>query len=245
MPRIETRRVKTASDYAQVFKLRYATYRANDLIEANEAQVSIDTYDLLENCQVFGLYLDGELASSIRIHKVTPETPWCPAMKSFGDLLKPRLAEGETFVDGSRFCVDREKSAVVGILPFLTVRIAYMASVHFSSTYNISVVRREHAAFYRRYYGFEQWADNVRLDWYKLPVELYVGDMRKNRQRIDERLPFMQSNIEERLMLFSDDLPEQGLNRVTGLFGNTATNSVSDPGVSASFSDWLSAEVGG
>ena len=245
LPRIESRRIKTAEDFSDVFKLRYRAYVSNDLIEPNAGGVSIDTYDLLENCQVFGLYLDGELVSSLRIHRVTPEMPRCPALDKFSALLTPRLEQGETFIDGSRFCVDPARSSELSVLPFLTVRLAYMASIHFESTYNISVVRREHAAFYRRYYGFERWAGDVKLDWYKLPVDLYVGDMRANRGRIDERLPFMQSNFEERLMLFTDDLPHQGIRSVRGMFGNTATNSIKAPAIGPNFTKWLTADAAG
>jgi hypothetical protein len=202
--------------------------------------MSIDSYDLLENCQIFGLYLDGKLSSSLRIHRVTHEMPWCPAIKSFGEYLKPELEKGNSFVDGSRFCVEPSRDPELGTLPFLTVRFAYMASVQFAATYNLSVVRSEHAAFYRRYYGFERWAGNVKLDWYKLPVDLYVGDMQENRSRIDERLPFMQSNFEERLMLFTDELPDQGIKSVKGAFGNLATNSVADNTPGSDIREWIS-----
>jgi hypothetical protein len=240
MPRLEFRRIKSADDFAAVFALRYRAYIANDLIEPNQTGMSIDNYDLLGNCQIFGLYLDGQLSASIRIHRVTQDTPWCPAIKSFKEYLGPELEEGNTFVDGSRFCVEPTRAPELSALPFLTVRFAYMASIHFASTYNISVVRSEHAAFYRRYYGFERWAGGVNLDWYKLPVDLYVGDMRTNRSRIDERLPFMQSNFEERLMLFTDDLPHQGIKSVKGLFGNLATNSVADNTSGSNLRDWMS-----
>jgi hypothetical protein len=239
MPRLEFRRIKSADDFRDVFKLRYRAYIANNLIEPDTRGMSIDNYDLLENCQIFGLYLEGKLSSSLRIHCVTSETPWCPALKSFGEYLVPELEQGNTFVDGSRFCVEPSRDPELNALPFLTVRFAYMASVHFASTYNISVVRSEHAAFYRRYYGFERWAGDMMLDWYKLPVDLYVGDMRENRSRIDERLPFMQSNFEERLMLFTDVLPHQGIQSVSGLFGNAATNSVPDYVPSSNLRNWL------
>lgn len=225
MKRLECRRIKTKEDHEAVFRLRYKAYINNDLIEPNQKSVSVDSYDLLPNCQIFGLYVEGELLSSIRIHRVDADTPWSPAMKYFGWKLAPEIEAGQTFVDGSRFCVDPDRSSEFPAMPFLTVRIAYMASVYFNAAYNISVIRGEHAAFYRRYYGFERWVADVKLDWFKLPVDLYVGDMRVNRERIDQRLPFMQSNIEERMMLFSDQLAEQGLKSVTGLHGNRATNS--------------------
>lgn len=241
MPRLEFRRIRSAEDYGDVFRLRYRAYVANDLIDPNDRGMSIDNYDLLENCQIFGLYLDGHLCSSLRLHRVTSETPWCPTLKSFGEYLLPELVKGNTFVDASRFCVDPSRETELNTLPFVTVRFAYMASIHFVSTYNISVVRSEHSAFYRRYYGFERWAGGAKLDWYKLPVDLYVGDMEKNRPQIDGRLPFMQSNFEERLMLFTDELPDQGMNSVKGLFGNTASNNIPKSGERSVIEGWLEA----
>lgn len=240
MPRLECRRIKSAEDLAAVFKLRYRAYIANGLIEPNAGGMSIDSYDLLENCQIFGLYFDGDLMASIRIHRVTFDTPWCPTIKHFGDHLWPELEKGNTFIDGSRFCVDQSRPSELTALPFLTVRIAYMASIHFSGTYNISIARREHAAFYKRYFGFQRWAADKKIDWFKRPVDLYVGDMRRNRDSIDERLPFMQSNFDERLMLFSDELPPQGIKSVKGLFGNLASNSIKDVDT-PKLSGWLEA----
>jgi hypothetical protein len=227
LSRTESRRIQTAEDLSAVIRLRYGAYVQGGLIEANPSGMSFDAYDLLENCQIFGIYLEGALLSSIRIHHVTSNQPWSPAYKSFSEYLSPRLEAGETFIDGSRFCVSPEVKGDFTSLPFLTVRLAYMASVHFGSTYNISVVRREHGAFYRRYYGFERWAGDVDLDWYKRPVDLYVGDMRVNQEQIDQRLPFMQSSFEERAMLFSDELVQQGLTSVVGLHGGKVSNSMS------------------
>lgn len=224
MPELEVRRIRTKEDYEAVFRLRYKAYRQNALIEPNEDKRSIDNYDLLENCQIFGLFVRGELMSSIRTHHLTAETPHAPSLRIFGDIVMPKVEAGETFIDGSRLCVDRELAAELPAIPFLTVRIAYMASVHVEADYNLSVIRSEHSAFYRRYYGFERWAGGRTVDWYKLPIDLYAGDMAKNREPIEKRLPFMRSSFEERAVLFGDDLPDQGITSVYGLFGNEAVN---------------------
>jgi hypothetical protein len=226
MKHLECRRIKSAEDYDAVFRLRYKAYTAENLIDSNGNSKSIDNYDLLENCQIFGLFIDGRLISSLRTHTVNIDTPWCPTMKYFEKYLMPKVDEGESFLDASRFCADPDIASEHPSITYLTVRVAYMASIFFNTTYNISVIRPSHAAFYKRYYGFERWAGGVMLDWFKEPVELYVGDMAVNRPVIDGRLPFMQSNFEERLMLFSDSLAQQGIKSVTGLHGNRSTNSV-------------------
>jgi hypothetical protein len=222
--RLECRRIRSRADYDAVFRLRYRAYVDNQLIEPNDGGISIDGYDLLENCQIFGLFMDGRLVSSLRTHLVTAENPNCPTMLYFRESILPKVREGYSFVDGSRFCVEPTLVAETSALPFLTVRIAYMASVHFGSDYNMSVVRDGHGAFYRRYFGFEKWAGGVQPDWYRHPVDLYVANMHQNQEAIESRMPFMRSSAEERTALFTDQFAEQNVPSVKGLYGNQVTN---------------------
>ena len=51
----------------------------------------IDRYDEAPNAWIFGIYVDGELCSSIRIHVLTSEARTSYATELFGDILHPRL----------------------------------------------------------------------------------------------------------------------------------------------------------
>ncbi len=73
-------------------------------------------------------------------------------MKVYGDMLMPRLMAGETFIDPSRFAADPEWSRLLPQLPYVTLRLAGMACFHFDAPYCISMIREDHAAFYKRVY---------------------------------------------------------------------------------------------
>ncbi len=86
----------------------------------------------------------------------------------FGDVLHPRLDRGEVFVDPARFAADPEKGQRFPELPYLTVRLGYMACDHFNADTGLSMVRTDHQAFYRRVFLSEihRWTASVsRLDF--------------------------------------------------------------------------------
>jgi hypothetical protein len=62
------------------------------------------------NAWIFGLYIDGELASSIRLHVAHRKWHALPALDVFLDLLSPEIAVGRTIVDPTRFVIDRTAS---------------------------------------------------------------------------------------------------------------------------------------
>ena len=48
-----------------------------------------DPLDEADNAWIFGVYIDGELASSIRLHVASRQSPDLPALNVFSDLLVP------------------------------------------------------------------------------------------------------------------------------------------------------------
>ena len=44
-----------------------------------------DEYDTLPNCQIFGVYIDDNLVTTLRMHHVTEEMPHSPVMSVYGD----------------------------------------------------------------------------------------------------------------------------------------------------------------
>ena len=69
-----------------------SAYLREGAIAPNASQTFSDPYDDSPNARIFGLYLDGELASSIRIHVTSPEHADFPSYHVFEDLLDPELA---------------------------------------------------------------------------------------------------------------------------------------------------------
>jgi hypothetical protein len=71
-------------------------------ITANASGTFSDHYDDTDNVYLFGLYIDGELASSIRIHVATREHPYFPTLEVFPEYLQPQLDAGKVIVDPTR-----------------------------------------------------------------------------------------------------------------------------------------------
>ena len=55
---------------------------------------------------LFGFYIDGELASSIRVHVASKEYPDFTSLEVFSDFLQPELDAGKVIVDATRFVTD-------------------------------------------------------------------------------------------------------------------------------------------
>jgi hypothetical protein len=76
LDRIDYRRADTAESCEAIFRLRYQAYMRDGTITANASGTFSDHYDDTDNVYLFGLYIDGELASSIRHHVATREHPY-------------------------------------------------------------------------------------------------------------------------------------------------------------------------
>ena len=73
---------------------------------------------------LFGLYIDGELASSVRIHVGSKEHPDFPSFHVFPEALQPQLDTGKVIIDTTRFVADEKLSRLHRGLPYATLRLA-------------------------------------------------------------------------------------------------------------------------
>jgi hypothetical protein len=107
------------------------------------------------------------------------------------------------FVDPARFTADPEKAQRFPELPYLTVRLAYMACEYFNADTGLAMVRTDHQAFYRRVFLSETITEPRPFPgWTTRKVVLMASDFPKVRERILARFPIMRSNAFERRMLF-------------------------------------------
>jgi hypothetical protein len=202
LERAEYRRCDKGEDLEDIYRLRYKAYRSNDMIPDSASHVISDELDEAPNVHRFGVYIDRELVSTMRIHHVTRETPMSASTKAFGDIVHPMLDQGLTFVCMSRQASDPEWSKVYAQLPYLTMRLAGMACFYFHAPYGLSVVREDHAGFYKRIYYSEQISDERGYPGVYNKVILFRTDAYGNRQRFYSRFPFFQSTPVERRLLF-------------------------------------------
>ena len=202
LERTEYRRCESGEDLESISRLRYAAYRLNDLVPENADRMVMDEFDSLPNCHRFGVYVDGHLASTIRLHVVSAATPESPSTSVYPDILRPRLAAGERFIDPSRFAADPEWSRLYPQLPYLTLRLAGMACFHFDAPYCISMIREDHAAFYKRVYKSRPIGDARPYEGViNCSALLYQADVLAIQDETFARFPFFwSSKVEQRLM---------------------------------------------
>jgi hypothetical protein len=202
LERTEYRRCDKGEELEDIYRLRYDAYKLSDLVPENPDQIVHDDYDDLPNCHRFGVYVDGRLVSTLRLHEVTRDTPWSPSMSVYGDLLMPRLEAGERFIDPSRFAADTEWSRIHPQIPYVTLRLAGMACFHFQAPYCICMIREDHAAFYKRVYKSRPIGEARPYEGViNCSALLYQADVLAIQEETFARFPFFwSSKMEQRLM---------------------------------------------
>jgi hypothetical protein len=200
--RVDYRLIETSEDKDRICALRYRGYLHGGLIAPSASQRVSDRYDDAPNAWTFGVYVDGELCSSLRLHVLTPECRMSYTTDVFGDVLHPRLDKGEVFIDPSRFVADPDKAKRFPELPYLTLRLAYLACEHFNADIGLALVRAEHQAFYRRVFLHETMAEPRSAPNLIIQVALMASDFRTLREKVLARFPIMRSSAFERRMLF-------------------------------------------
>jgi hypothetical protein len=203
--RVDYRRIETPEEKDQLYLMRYRAYRHGELIPPSESERYSDRYDDAPDALTFGIYVDGELCSSIRLHVLTSERRVSYTTELFGDVLHPRLDKGEVFIDPARFVADPEKAQRFPELPYLTVRLVFLACEYFNADTGLAVVRATHQAFYRRVFLNETIAEPRPFPNALARVALMASDFRAVRERVLDRFPIMRSSAFERRMLFQRD----------------------------------------
>ena len=201
LERTEYRRSDKGEDLEDIYRLRYKSYRLSDMVPENPTHIVHDELDEAPNCYKFGIYIDGVLVSTLRIHHASAATPQSPSTTVYGDVLRPKIAAGGSFIDPSRFAADPEWSRIYPQIPYLTLRLAGMACFHFDAPYCLSTIRPEHAGFYRRIYLSEQIGDLRDYPGLNYQVVLYQANVHAIEERSFARFPFFKSTpLEQRLM---------------------------------------------
>ena len=203
LERVDYRRADTQEDREAIFRLRYAAYLWEGAIPPSPSERFSDALDDTDNAWIFGVYVEGELASSIRLHVAHRQSPDMPALNVFSDLLSPEIAAGKTIVDPTRFVADRAASRRYPELCYVTTRLAWLASEYFNANLLLATVRAEHQAFYRRVFGHRLVCEPRHYPSLTKPICLMALDYALARERVVQRHPFFRSTVFERRMLFA------------------------------------------
>jgi N-acyl-L-homoserine lactone synthetase len=204
---IDYRLAETPEDKEAIYRLRYRAYLEEGAIAASAVKMTTDKFDEDPNSFVFGIYFDGTLASSIRISVATPAHPTSPSVDVFPDVLAAELEQGKTIVDPTRFVADPSRQNRYPELPYVTVRLGYVACAYFNADIGLATVRAEHRAFYRRVFLQKPLCEPRIFPGLLKPVGLMAADFPEVRDRIFARYPYFRSSAFERRMLFGRNRP--------------------------------------
>jgi hypothetical protein len=198
---VDYRLAQTEEEKDEIYRLRYRAYLHEGAIEANRDRKVTDRFDDMPNSWIFGVYFDGLLASSLRVSVASPERPDTPSMSVFRDTLGSELTKGKVLVDPTRFVADPARANRFLELPYLTLRLAYVACEYFHADLGLASVRAEHQAFYRRVFLH---TISPPRDYPSLikPICLMAIDFPSMREKVFARYPFLRSSYFERRMLF-------------------------------------------
>ena len=205
-PQVEYRSDLTARDREDIYRLRYSAYTREGTIAKDAPEIFDDVYDDLPNAKLVGIYIEGQLVASFRIHWVNANFRVYPAMKVFSDFYDPVIDAGMTIIDPSRFVLDAQYSRKYPLLAYLACRIPFMACEHYEADVNFACIRVEHRAFYTRFFEMRQVAPGrVYPSITKLNC-LMAADFSFYRDICRERYPFLLSTEEERGRIFGPKL---------------------------------------
>ncbi|CAN5320416.1 hypothetical protein BH10PSE10_BH10PSE10_02520 [soil metagenome] len=213
---VDYRLMETEFEKEEIYRLRYRAYLHEGAIEPRADKRLKDRFDDLPNSWTFGVYIGGRLLSSIRISVAASLDDDTPAVDAFPDLLKPELAKGKVICDANRFVADPDRDHRMTELPYVTVRLGYMACAYFNANIGTATVRAEHRAFYRRVFLVKPLCEPRPYPTLTKPLCLMAEDCDVVRYRIFERYPFFRSSLFERRKLFErSHLPSEPLAPVT------------------------------
>src|SRR3954449_11688954 len=116
---VDYRLAETSEEKDEIYRLRYRAYLREGAILPSESERVTDRYDDAPNAWTFGVYVAGELYSSIRISVLTSQWRGSPSSEMFGDVLHPQLDEGRVIIDPNRFVCDPAKAGKFPEISFL------------------------------------------------------------------------------------------------------------------------------
>jgi hypothetical protein len=199
---VEYRAAISDAEKERIYRMRYAAYLKEGALLPGAPVIFKDRLDDLANGLIIGVYVKGALVSSMRIHVLSKANPDTPAMQVFADKLQPLIDNGMVIIDPTRFVNDVARMHLYPKIPYVTARIAAMASFYYRADLALATVREEHQSFYKRIFGPPISYPARPYPTLAKPISLMAFDIYKCEERMMARYPFMASTPEERAKLF-------------------------------------------
>jgi hypothetical protein len=202
LERVEYRRADTREEKEAIFRMRYEAYAREGYIEPNPTGMFNDPEDEKPNAWLIAVYIEGVLASSLRLHIASRPEHYLPATVAFPDIITPKLEAGALIIDASRQTSRLEYTRAHPFLPYVTIRAAFVADDHFGADYITAACRAEYQAAFRRMYGSLPWAAPRAYPRLTRLQALTGYDCNGNWESTRERYPFLRSTPQEQQALF-------------------------------------------
>jgi hypothetical protein len=202
--RIDCQRANDRELQEAIGRLRYQAYFRADAIAPNRFATFTDDYDAIANAYLYALCVDGELASSLRLHIVSKEQLKSPSLEVFADHLRSKIDAGSVLIDATCFVTDERLSWRHRDLPYVTLRIMFLAAEYFTADYCLVAVRAEHEAFYRRAFNLQAIGEPRCHSQFKTPLALMALHFPTEAKALLRKYPFYSSSVFERRCLFQD-----------------------------------------
>ncbi len=199
---LDQREPKTDAEKDEIYRLRFVAYQQAKMVTPDIPMIFKDQYDDAANGKTLGIYLEGALAASIRVHVASKACPVAPALKVYGDLLRPMLNAGKIIVDPTRHVVKLHHAGMLPKLPYVTVRLAWTACEHYGADFVLATIPSHHKTFYRRIFGGGIETEARSYPGIAVPVVLLAWNYRQIKTEVNARYPFLKSGERERVSIF-------------------------------------------
>ncbi len=205
LDRTDYRVAVTDEDREAIFRLRYDAYvGANGILPSFSKRLS-DRYDDLDNTTIFGIFVDQELAATIRVSVATADYPEFPGMEVFPEILQPELAAGKVIIDPTRLASREEFSRKYpSLLPYMITRLPWMVAEYFKADIILAAVKPEHRAFYERVFDCRVVGEPAFYPSLMSAHHLMTCDFPNVRDKVHQNHPVFRSSYFERRTLMQE-----------------------------------------
>ena len=146
---VDYRLAETPEDKDRIYRLRYRAYLREGAILPSESSGSPTVMTTCPTTSPSAFTFTASFTARSGSACCPRNGGGLPRPKCSEDLIHPELDRGKIIIDPTRFVADPEKAKRFPELPYVTVRLGYIACGHFSADIGLANVRPEHRAFYR------------------------------------------------------------------------------------------------
>jgi hypothetical protein len=194
-------------DLEHLVRWRYENFMASKSVSNRDrtAEEFDDHKDCLPTARTVGLYLDGRLVASMRMHALNAENFNIEALDVERDRVEREVARGRRFVVASRWITDPAFSNLMPLTVAAT-RITCLAAGYHDADYLLSTSRESHARMYARMQDAKIWSEKaVAVPHYNYLYHLIASDFHAFRERMHLDRQAYLSSARERSEMFAPD----------------------------------------